>query len=949
MVPSLPTPIPHMPKPILAAMPEPEPQCSEPMPLPPIVTTTAPNNFGLFRQYTQFPQVDPEDACTLDDYCNSPNLATNPNPQPWPWWAGMVSVAAGAKEFYEPFLNMTVYCLMSWFYGAVGKSLDDLDKLVHNVLLSPDYDPEHLKNFSAKREGRRMDTATGMAKDSKSATDFFGGTSGWKEGSVKLKVPVEGQAYRDEDQAPMYTVSSIYHHSIVDIIKVAFTEPAAGSFHYIPYKLFWNCASDAPPERVITELYNSDAFLEEHAKLEQQHGSSGSPENAIAAIMLWSDSMHLANFGNATLWPIYCYFGNQSKYDWARPTSFAAHHLAYIPTLPQVFSDWYCRISNNASASHNLLTHMKRELMQAIWLLLLDDEFRIAYIYGIVVKCADGQIKGLGSAADDEIRKEKRKDDATCKCIVEHAQNLIFKSGRGIGSAIVEKLLKPFSMTPTRNAFSICLFEFGFNYHQMFVPDLLHEFELGTWKAAFSYLMRILCTAGDGHIQELNQRYRTVPTFGQSTIRRFSEDAPAMKKLAGRDFEDLLQCSIPVFESLLPDPHNSVVLDLLYSLRTWHALAKLRLSTETTRRFLHIATSQLGDILHKFEEATCAFFYIEKLPTDAAARGQQSARMNSVQQKEKGKAPEKTSSQSFSLATYKLHLLGDYKEAIKMFGTSDSYSTQIGELEHRCVKKFYTRTNKRSTFIWQIAKHERQERLLQGIKANGAAVGTAGDTPSMHLPLDSSEPLGPTPPANHYHISEGHSFPINVTDWLTRNCTDPATKNFLGLLKDHLLECLEGLASGSKSYSAAEWNKLQFASNCIYQYKYMCINYTTYDLQQTQDSINLHTYPDVMVLAANDGDDLSTASDNYPYLYAHILGIFHGDVLWHSNIGVQCMTMHFLWVRWFIHDTSYPCKIENKRLPWLEFATDSAFGFLDLDNVIQGCYLIPAYAFKQVA
>ncbi|KXN84188.1 hypothetical protein AN958_12892 [Leucoagaricus sp. SymC.cos] len=816
------------------------------MPLPPIVTTTAPNNFGLFRQYTQFPQVDPEDACTLDDYCNSPNLATNPDPQPWPWWAGMVSVAARAKEFYEPFLNATVYCLMSWFYGASGKSLDDLDKLVHDILLSPDYDLEHLKNFSAKQEGHRMDAATGMAKDSKSTTDFLGGTSGWKEGSVKLKVPVKGQAYRDEDQAPIYTVGGIYYRSIIDIIKAAFAKPAAASFHYIPYKLFWNHAPNAPPEHVITELYNSDAFLEEHTKLEQQHGSSGSPENAIAAIMLWSDSTHLANFSNAALWPIYCYFGNQSKYDRARPTSFAAHHLAYIPTLPQAFSDWYRCISNNASAGHDLLTHMKRELMQAIWLLLLDDEFRIAYIHGIVVKCADGvlrqlfpwfftysadypekvilatirslggcpcpcctitkqQIKGLGSSADNEIQKEKRKDDATRKHIVEHARNLIFKSGRGIGSAIVEKLLKPFSMTPTH-------------------------------------------------------------------------------------------CSIPVFESLLPDPHNGIVLDLLYSLGTWHALAKLRLSTETTWHFLHIATSQLGDILRKFEEATCAFFYTEKHPTDAATRGQQSqqsVKTNSAQQKEKGKASEKTSSWSFNLATYKLHLLGDYEEAIKMFGTSDGYSTQIGELEHRCIKKFYARTNK-----------------------------------SVHLPLDSSEPLGPTPPANHYHISEGRSFPINVTDWLTKNHDDPATKNFLGLLKDHLLERLEGLAPGSKSYSAIEWNKLQFASNRIYQHKYMRINYTTYDLQQAQDSINPQTHPDIMVLAANSGDDLSTANDDHPYLYVRILGIFHGDVLWHNDTGVQRIMMHFL---------------------WLEFATDGTFGFLDPDNVIRGCHVIPAYAFKQVA
>ena len=37
--------------------------------------------------------------------------------------------------------------------------------------------------------------------------------------------------------------------------------------------------------------------------------------------------------------------------------------------------------------------------------------------------------------------------------------------------------------------------------------------------------------------------YRQVPTFGKDTIRRFSGNASAMKKLAARDFEDLLQVS----------------------------------------------------------------------------------------------------------------------------------------------------------------------------------------------------------------------------------------------------------------------------------------------------------------------------------------------------------------------------------------------------------------------
>jgi hypothetical protein len=34
-----------------------------------------------------------------------------------------------------------------------------------------------------------------------------------------------------------------------------------------------------------------------------------------------------------------------------------------------------------------------------------------------------------------------------------------------------------------------------------------------------------------------------VPTFGHATIRRFTNNASAMKKLAARNFEDLLQVS----------------------------------------------------------------------------------------------------------------------------------------------------------------------------------------------------------------------------------------------------------------------------------------------------------------------------------------------------------------------------------------------------------------------
>lgn len=82
----------------------------------------------------------------------------------------------------------------------------------------------------------------------------------------------------------------------------------------------------------------------------------------------------------------------------------------------------------------------------------------------------------------------------------------------------------------------------------MLVPDFMHEFELGVWKSLFIHLIRIM--VAEGAVQALNERYRQVPTFGHSTIRQFSENASSMKKMAARNYEDLLQvCLLSIFTS----------------------------------------------------------------------------------------------------------------------------------------------------------------------------------------------------------------------------------------------------------------------------------------------------------------------------------------------------------------------------------------------------------------
>ena len=58
-----------------------------------------------------------------------------------------------------------------------------------------------------------------------------------------------------------------------------------------------------------------------------------------------------------------------------------------------------------------------------------------------------------------------------------------------------------------QNAFSERLSAYGFNFYAMFVPDLLHDFELGVWKATFAHLVRILYAQGGDSIQLLNTRY----------------------------------------------------------------------------------------------------------------------------------------------------------------------------------------------------------------------------------------------------------------------------------------------------------------------------------------------------------------------------------------------------------------------------------------------------------
>lgn len=180
-------------------------------------------------------------------------------------------------------------------------------------------------------------------------------------------------------------------------------------------------------------------------------------------------------------------------------------------------------------------------------------------------------------------------------------------------------------------------------------------------------------------------------------------NASSMTKLAARDFEDLLQvckhadvricvkltclqCSIPVFELLLPAPQNKILMDVLFELCTWHALAKLRLHTKATARDLKTSTRRLGFVLRDFKKVVCAAYVTKDLPSEEAARGRRKAalaiKQASTSNNRSSDVQAKTSSgksktREFNLVTYKFHALGDYAHTITQYGSSDNYTTQL--------------------------------------------------------------------------------------------------------------------------------------------------------------------------------------------------------------------------------------------------------------------------------
>ena len=78
-----------------------------------------------------------------------------------------------------------------------------------------------------------------------------------------------------------------------------------------------------------------------------------------------------------------------------------------------------------------------------------------------------------------------------------------------------------------------------------------------------------------------------------------------------------------------------------------------------------------------------------------------------------------------------------------------------------------------------------------------------------------------------------------------------SVQDFLPQLKDHILGqiCGHHYQGDYVPFSDEECAKIQFRNHIIYQHKVLRVNYTTYDMQREQDSLNPSWQANIMMLA----------------------------------------------------------------------------------------------------
>ena len=298
---------------------------------------TDPDSFGVFRTYSSLPSHNPDDIDPFEDVSLNSN---SPRQAPRTERIGSNLHISSAGDKSDPLAdseNPTEDLLLGWWFQGPHDGAESLNQLVQ-CLTSQYFDKSQLKDFNLVKALRRFGKRYGF---SKSGTTLIPG-DGWKVGSVKIRLPCAKVQQREED-APEFTVGGVLYRDPVEVITKALQEPDLFErIHLRPFEEWWKPSGSDDPVRVYSDVYTSDAMLKADRELQDSERATPSIgpqlETFTMSVGLYSDATNLTAFSHASLWPMYMFIGNESKYIHSKPSSFSAHHIAYLPTVQNHFT-----------------------------------------------------------------------------------------------------------------------------------------------------------------------------------------------------------------------------------------------------------------------------------------------------------------------------------------------------------------------------------------------------------------------------------------------------------------------------------------------------------------------------------------------------------------------------------------------------------------------------------
>jgi hypothetical protein len=226
-----------------------------------------------------------------------------------------------------PFTNMSQFLWTRWYLGNPqgGMSSQHSDHFTKDVVCHPLFESSDLEGTSM------ADIREAVANWNPSPCEPH---QGWKSVSVAIDVPLgKPKKGMSHPLSASFEVPNLQVRSIVEIVRnVLAHDDNVKDFIWIPYREYQrDPATGSIHTRIFDEAMSGDEVHRLWKEVQKCPGVPGCmAERVVLFLRFWSDSTHLAQFGNHKLWPFYMCFANQPKWQCSDPNMGAWHDVAYF-------------------------------------------------------------------------------------------------------------------------------------------------------------------------------------------------------------------------------------------------------------------------------------------------------------------------------------------------------------------------------------------------------------------------------------------------------------------------------------------------------------------------------------------------------------------------------------------------------------------------------------------